>query len=627
MGAIRAATSAGLVRFRTRDGRYLSGGFTGVPGGGLFLGGGLHAVPGPPTHRETFAFSEGTDVPPLIDGGAVAVAVCASDYTPILNRWTVFHHFRAETPEKTHGFFFGGPDSLVTVENFAPYPPQAGFPYFALFNVRVSAGEVSVFLGPGLVETRDGSDWFFRVADDGFVYADGTAPFQDDTAFIVESGPFECAKVTGSVADAASLQPIAGAKVVTDGGFAGTTDLAGSFSLRDAQGQDCIPDGPRSVIASADRYQTGEVMVTVPGQGSVHTDIQLGCTVVEGIVVQSVDGKELPLGGEVTLTYVDTGEGLVATADPVTGQFRFVCVRHTRVHVETDQTSAQDVNMGNPIPDTGVKDIKIVVPGPGVLCPVITGTVIDATTLAPIAGATVTVLGTLPPSTLTAQTDAKGRYTITNVCLTGIRSVKASATGYASDVQTTGMLPVTGTVTVDFKLKKLQRILKLRPTGVDSNDAQLKPGDLDPHWQLVAGPGVTTPRAPFVVTNQRPFGQYFTTTDSRWIGQDAAGSANVGSPYTFQQTFDLTGFNPASVTITGFWGVDNNGVITLNGQAPQGSGLSLTGAVLDNFNLEHQFTITGGFTPGMNTLDIQVTNTGGPAGLNVTRLTISATPE
>src|SRR5947209_3329895 len=119
MDAIHAATSAGLVRFRTRDGRYLSGGFTGVPGGGLFLGGGLHVVPGPPTHRETFAFSEGTDVPPLIDGGAIAVAVCASDYTPILNRWTVFHHFGPDTPEKIHAFFFGGPDSLVTVENSA----------------------------------------------------------------------------------------------------------------------------------------------------------------------------------------------------------------------------------------------------------------------------------------------------------------------------------------------------------------------------------------------------------------------------------------------------------------------------------------------------------------------------
>jgi hypothetical protein len=47
---------------------------------------------------------------------------------------------------------------------------------------------------------------------------------------------------------------------------------------------------------------------------------------------------------------------------------------------------------------------------------------------------------------------------------------------------------------------------------------------------------------------------------------------------------------------------------------------------MDNFNVEHDFTITGGFVAGMNTLDIQVTNTGGPAGLNVTSLTISGTP-
>jgi hypothetical protein len=104
-----------------------------------------------------------------------------------------------------------------------------------------------------------------------------------------------------------------------------------------------------------------------------------------------------------------------------------------------------------------------------------------------------------------------------------------------------------------------------------------------------------------------------TTADSMWIGQDAAGSGDVGSPYTFRLSFDLTGFDPASVRITGAWGVDNNGDITLNGQVPTGMGtFSLSGADMDNFNVEHDFTITGGFVAGMNTLDIQVTNTGGP---------------
>jgi hypothetical protein len=170
-------------------------------------------------------------------------------------------------------------------------------------------------------------------------------------------------------------------------------------------------------------------------------------------------------------------------------------------------------------------------------------------------------------------------------------------------------------------------MLKVRNTGVDGNAAKLAPGALDPHWQLVAGPGVTTSRAPFVVTDQHPFGQYFATADSMWIWQDATAPGDVDTPYTFRLPLDLTGFDPASVMISGAWGADNDGEITLNGQAPAGTGtFALTGAATDNYNTEHTFAITGGFVAGVNTLDIQVTNADGPAALNVTRLTISGTP-
>jgi hypothetical protein len=173
-------------------------------------------------------------------------------------------------------------------------------------------------------------------------------------------------------------------------------------------------------------------------------------------------------------------------------------------------------------------------------------------------------------------------------------------------------------------------------TGADSNAAALAPGSSDPHWQLIAGPGVANPRAPFVVTDQhRPppdepagFGQYFVAADSMWIGQDPAGSADVGATYTYRLPLDLTGLDPASVRISGAWGVDNNGTITLNGQPPSGTGaFSLTGADFHNYSVEHEFAIDpGGFVAGLNSLDVQVTNIDGPAGLNVTRLTCSGTP-
>jgi hypothetical protein len=165
-------------------------------------------------------------------------------------------------------------------------------------------------------------------------------------------------------------------------------------------------------------------------------------------------------------------------------------------------------------------------------------------------------------------------------------------------------------------------------TGVDPNAATLAPGAPDPHWQLLAGPGVANPRAPVVITEQHPGGAYFPTSDSMWIWQDAAGTADPGSSYTFRLPIDLTGYDLASVRISGAWGVDNDGTITFNGQPPTGMGtFSLTGGdVHDNYNLAHPFTITGGFAAGINTLDIQATNVDGPAALNVTRLMLDATP-
>ena len=164
-------------------------------------------------------------------------------------------------------------------------------------------------------------------------------------------------------------------------------------------------------------------------------------------------------------------------------------------------------------------------------------------------------------------------------------------------------------------------------TGVDFNAAPLTPAALDQHWELVAGPGIGASRPAVVVADQHPGGAYFPTSDSAWIWQDAAGSGDVGSPYTFRLQIDLSGLVPQSVTIGGSWGVDNDGTILLNGQAPKGTGtFSLTNAAHDNYNVAHPFSITGGFIAGLNTLDIQVTNADGPAAMNVTGLTLRGTP-
>ena len=160
-------------------------------------------------------------------------------------------------------------------------------------------------------------------------------------------------------------------------------------------------------------------------------------------------------------------------------------------------------------------------------------------------------------------------------------------------------------------------------TGVDPNAAPLQLGAPDPHWQLIAGPGIGAARPAVALTQQHPGGAYFPASDSMWIWQDAAGTADAGSSYTFRLSIDLTGLDP--VTISGAWGVDNDGTITFNRQPPDGIGaFSLTGGdVHDNYNVQHPFTINRGFADGINTLDIQATNVDGPAALNVTGLTVN----
>jgi hypothetical protein len=170
-------------------------------------------------------------------------------------------------------------------------------------------------------------------------------------------------------------------------------------------------------------------------------------------------------------------------------------------------------------------------------------------------------------------------------------------------------------------------MLRVWNTGVDVNADPVSPGALDQHWQLVAGPGVGAPQPAVALTEQHPGGAYYPTTDSAWIWRDAAGAADIGVPYTFRLTVDLSGLDPASVTIGGIWGVDNDGTITFNGQPPTGTGaFSLSNADHSNYNVHHPFSITGGFVAGSNTLDIQVTNADGPAALNVALLTLRGTP-
>lgn len=165
--------------------------------------------------------------------------------------------------------------------------------------------------------------------------------------------------------------------------------------------------------------------------------------------------------------------------------------------------------------------------------------------------------------------------------------------------------------------------ISLFNTGVNATGTLLPLGSSDPHWTIISGPGITSPQAAVVVSNQE-VGTYVQNPNSLWIWVNASGVAGINSPYDFRLTFDLTGLNPSTASITGAWSVDNFGQIELNGLTTGiGSGaLQIPSNI--GFTAFSSFTLNNGFVPGINTIDFLATDTGVIGAINVTTLVGSA---
>lgn len=157
-------------------------------------------------------------------------------------------------------------------------------------------------------------------------------------------------------------------------------------------------------------------------------------------------------------------------------------------------------------------------------------------------------------------------------------------------------------------------ILGLFNTGTDATNTALPGGNgvTDPHYTVVETglPAVTFYQSPYVAND----------ADSRWISWSPTGGPGRATT-TYRTTFSLAGFDPATVTISGLWAVDNFGRILLNGAE---TGQSLPNAAL-SFTQLNGFSINSGFVSGLNTLDFVVQELGSGTGLRVDNLTGRAT--
>jgi hypothetical protein len=153
-------------------------------------------------------------------------------------------------------------------------------------------------------------------------------------------------------------------------------------------------------------------------------------------------------------------------------------------------------------------------------------------------------------------------------------------------------------------------------TGVDANRALLAAGATDPHYILSVSADAGFPGPNAIVINEGfPIPPWVANgPDSKWIAPMADQAVgNAEGDYTYQTTFDLTGYDISKVSVIGSWAVDNTGVdILVNGVS--------TGITSPGFGNYVSFTITNGLVAALNTLDFKINNapaTPNPTGLRV----------
>ncbi len=150
-------------------------------------------------------------------------------------------------------------------------------------------------------------------------------------------------------------------------------------------------------------------------------------------------------------------------------------------------------------------------------------------------------------------------------------------------------------------------------TGVDNTQTVLTNGAAETHYVIFSTPDGSTPTVRVATSaNGFPIPPWIgDDTFSAWIGPntDSALNGPVGI-YDYQTTFDLTGFDATTAALNGRWAADNAGVdIVINGNS--------TGQTVAGFDAFNSFSVTSGFTSGVNTIDFLVRNDGGPTGLRV----------
>ncbi len=181
--------------------------------------------------------------------------------------------------------------------------------------------------------------------------------------------------------------------------------------------------------------------------------------------------------------------------------------------------------------------------------------------------------------------------------------------------------------TTPATIQVLERVPGVFGTGVDATAAVLADGEVDPHYRLVVN--ATDPASQDAYVHDSTIfpindGTWVRNTEiSKWIAPVMNSVTSSGGDYTYQTTFDLTGFDPATAVLLGGWATDNLGMdIKLNGTS-----LGIQNGA--QFGSLTPLQINQGFQAGVNKLEFLVNNAdavSGYTGLRVENLRLGALP-
>ncbi len=235
----------------------------------------------------------------------------------------------------------------------------------------------------------------------------------------------------------------------------------------------------------------------------------------------------------------------------------------------------------------------------------------------------VTATGTLPLGYQWLKNGAPlSGQTGTSLTLSGVTA--ADSGNYAVTVSNLWGVAVSSNALLNVAYRTIPGVYG---TGVDASGALLPDGVVDPHYVLTvsADPNYPGPNA-LVITNAWPIqlGTWLPNgPNSRWIAPNSnqrqdldPTQGDAEGNYTYETTFNLSGYDLSQVQLVGGWAVDNYGVDILINGASTSSTNSLGFSALTPFS----FTGTNGLVAGTNTLDFIVYNaptTPNPTGLRV----------